>query len=47
MGKILVTYWSGTGNTEKMAEYITEGAKAKGADVDCKAISQVLSLIHI
>lgn len=41
MSKILVTYWSGTGNTEKMAQYITEGAKANGADVDCKVISEV------
>lgn len=41
MAKILVTYWSGTGNTEKMAELITEGAKAGGAEVDCKNISQV------
>jgi len=41
MSKVLITYWSGTGNTEKMAQLITEGAKAKGADVDCKAISQV------
>lgn len=41
MSKILITYWSGTGNTEKMAEYIAEGAKTKGAEVDCKAISQV------
>ena len=41
MSKVLVTYWSGTGNTEKMAEYIAEGAKAGGAEVDCKVISQV------
>lgn len=41
MSKVLVTYWSGTGNTEKMAQLITEGAKAKGAEVDCKVISQV------
>ena len=41
MSKILVTYWSGTGNTEKMAELITQGAKAKGAEVDCKNISEV------
>lgn len=41
MAKVMVTYWSGTGNTEKMAELITEGAKAKGADVDCKTISDV------
>ena len=41
MSKVLVTFWSGTGNTEKMAELITEGAKAKGAEVDCKNISEV------
>ena len=41
MGKILITYWSGTGNTEQMAQLITEGAKAKGADVECKNISEV------
>lgn len=41
MGKILITYWSGTGNTEKMAELITEGAKQGGATVECKNISQV------
>ena len=41
MSKVLITYWSGTGNTEKMAQLITEGAKAKGAEVDCKVISDV------
>lgn len=41
MSKVLITYWSGTGNTEKMAEAIAEGAKAKGAEVDCKNISEV------
>lgn len=32
MGKIAVIYWSGTGNTEAMAQAIFEGAKAAGAD---------------
>jgi flavorubredoxin len=41
MSRILITFWSGTGNTEKMAELIAEGAKAKGAEVDCKHISVV------
>ena len=41
MGKILITYWSGTGNTEQMAQLIAEGAKAKNADVECKNISEV------
>ncbi len=34
MGKMAVIYWSGTGNTEAMANYIVEGAKAAGAEVD-------------
>ncbi len=29
---IAVVYWSGTGNTEAMAQAVEEGAKAKGAD---------------
>ena len=32
MGKIAVVYWSGTGNTETMANAVLEGAKGKGAD---------------
>jgi NAD(P)H dehydrogenase (quinone) len=41
MGKILVTYYSRTGNTKKMAEYIYEGALQTGARVDCKRIEDV------
>ncbi len=33
MSKIAVVYWSGTGNTEAMAEKVAEGAKAAGAEV--------------
>lgn len=33
MSKIAVVYWSGTGNTQKMAEAAAEGAKNAGADV--------------
>ena len=33
MSKIAVVYWSGTGNTEAMANTVSEGAKAAGADV--------------
>lgn len=33
MSKIAVVYWSGTGNTEAMAQAIVEGAKNKGAEV--------------
>ncbi len=34
MSKIAVVYWSGTGNTEAMAQAIAEGAKGAGAEVD-------------
>lgn len=34
MSKVAVVYWSGTGNTEAMAYYVAEGAKAAGAQVD-------------
>ena len=33
MSKIAVVYWSGTGNTQAMAEAVAEGARIKGADV--------------
>lgn len=33
MSKIAVVYWSGTGNTESMANYVVEGAKEAGAEV--------------
>lgn len=41
MAKILVCYWSGTGNTEIMAEKIAEGLENKGANVDLRAVSEV------
>lgn len=33
MSKIAVVYWSGTGNTEAMANAVDEGAKSTGAEV--------------
>lgn len=33
MSKIAVVFWSGTGNTEAMADAVAEGAKEKGAEV--------------
>ena len=41
MSKIMVVYWSGTGNTEKMAEAIAKGAEGKGAAVECKNVANV------
>ena len=34
MSKGAVVYWSGTGNTEAMANKVAEGAKAAGAEVE-------------
>ena len=34
MSKVAVVYWSGTGNTEAMADKVAEGAKAAGAEVE-------------
>lgn len=34
MSKIAVVYWSGTGNTEAMANAVVEGIKETGAEVD-------------
>ncbi|MBQ9600276.1 MAG: flavodoxin [Clostridia bacterium] len=33
MSKVAVVYWSGTGNTEAMANEVESGAKAAGAEV--------------
>ena len=32
MSKVAVVYWSGTGNTEAMADLVAEGIKAAGGD---------------
>lgn len=40
MSKIGVFYWSGSGNTEKMAESIVEGLKKAGAEYDVFNISE-------
>ncbi|MDD4956626.1 MAG: flavodoxin domain-containing protein [Candidatus Omnitrophica bacterium] len=39
MKKIIVLYFSGTGNTKRMAEYVSEGAKdVPGTDVDVRSV---------
>ena len=40
MSKSAVVYWSGTGNTEAMANEVAEGAKAAGAEVDVLTASE-------
>lgn len=39
MNKIAIIYWSGTGNTQKMAEAIFEGLNNEKVVVDCIACS--------
>ena len=34
MSKVAVVYWSGSGNTEEMANKVAEGARAAGAETD-------------
>jgi len=41
--KIPVVYWSGTGNTEKMAEAVAEGIEAAGADAVLFKVSETTS----
>ena len=40
MSKIAIVYWSGTGNTEAMANAVCTGAKRAGADVTLIQASQ-------
>jgi len=43
MNKVLIVFYSRTGNTEKMAEYIAEGARLTGNTADLKKISDIKS----
>ena len=44
MKKVLVGYYSRTGNTEKMAEYIAEGIRIAGTTAELKKISEIKSV---
>ncbi len=39
MSKVAVVYWSGTGNTQQMAEAVAGGAKKAGAEADLMFVS--------
>ena len=39
MSKIAVVFWSGTGNTETMADAVVEGAEGAGAEVEKIAVA--------
>jgi flavorubredoxin len=43
MKKVIVGYYSRTGNTAKMAEYIAEGIRITGNSADLKKISEIKS----
>ena len=40
MNRVNIIYWSGTGNTEKMAEAVAKGARDEGAEVKVIPVSQ-------
>ena len=41
MKNILIAYYSRTGNTEKMAEYIAEGVRFSGNNAEIKKLSEI------
>lgn len=41
MAKVLVIYYSRSGNTAKMAGYVEQGVKKEGAEVVCKPVEKV------
>ena len=41
MKKVLITYYSRTGKTEKMAEYIAEGVRFSGNSAEIKKLSEI------
>jgi len=41
MPKVIVIYFSKTGNTKRMAEFIADGAKAQNAQVTLKEVQEV------
>lgn len=41
MSQVLIAYWSGTGNTEKMAELVKKGLEESGKTVDLESMSSV------
>ncbi len=41
MGKILISYYSRTGKTKKMAEYIAEGVRFSGNSADIRKLSDI------
>lgn len=38
MAKVLIVYYSRSGHTEAMANFVAEGVKSEGVDVECKRV---------
>lgn len=38
MAKVLIVYYSRTGNTKAMAELVAEGVRSEGVEVECKRV---------
>ena len=43
MSKVAVVYWSGTGNTQAMADLVAEGAKDAGGRGGCIYLRGIFS----
>ena len=41
MPKVLIVYHSRSGNTKRMAAFVTEGAEKAGADVTCSEVAKI------
>ena len=41
MPKVLIVYYSRSGNTEAMAKLVAEGVESEGVEVECKAVADV------
>ena len=40
MSEVIVAFWTGTGNTAEMAEYVAEGIKEGGAEAKVVSVDQ-------
>ncbi|MFQ8906228.1 MAG: flavodoxin domain-containing protein [Subdoligranulum sp.] len=41
MNKVAIVYWSGTGNTEQMAQAVAEGVKNAGGEADVADLRRI------
>lgn len=41
MSEVIVAFWTGTGNTAEMAEYVAEGIKEGGAEAKVVSVDDI------